>query len=223
MSEETVTNAPSESAAVGNPANEATLAQIFNTVETLVVVYGFDEQMAFDAVNAIHDKTDVIAASNWILDNGGSDRGGPIRPIDNCPHVIDHVNVSLQELSLERPCGFFQEEQNEVGGKSDKSGQEEDVCPSRENWICLECNAIRCSRYVAGHGLKHWENSRKGPDDVGHCIGVSLCDLSVWCYVCESYIKNDPLNPILKKLEELKFGISDIDQAKDENTYPQSF
>jgi Zn-finger in ubiquitin-hydrolases and other protein len=28
-----------------------------------------------------------------------------------------------------------------------------------ENWMCLRCGGIYCSRYVNGHGLQHWQDS----------------------------------------------------------------
>jgi hypothetical protein len=87
-----------------------------------------------------------------------------------------------------------------VTGKSDRSFSGE--CPSTENWICLECNASRCSRYVNGHSIHHAQST-------GHCLAVSLSDLSVWCYECEAYVTHSSLKPILTRLEELKFSSED--------------
>mmetsp|Transcript_18151 Transcript_18151/g.25837 ORF Transcript_18151/g.25837 Transcript_18151/m.25837 type:complete len:120 (-) Transcript_18151:116-475(-) len=84
-----------------------------------------------------------------------------------------------------------------VSGKTDKSIS--GACPSTENWICLECNASRCSRYVNGHSLQHATAS-------GHSIAVSLSDLSAWCYECEAYVTHPCLDPLLARLNELKFS-----------------
>lgn len=50
-----------------------------------------------------------------------------------------------------------------------------------ENWICLQCFQVFCSRYVNGHMVQHGEAS-------GHKIALSFADLSVWCYGCDDYI-----------------------------------
>ena len=46
-----------------------------------------------------------------------------------------------------------------------------------ENWVCLKCGGVFCSRYVNEHMVKHNEAN---PD---HCVALSFCDLSFWC--CE--------------------------------------
>jgi hypothetical protein len=98
-----------------------------------------------------------------------------------------------------------------VAGSSSSSSS--CCCPGVENWLCLECGVVRCSRYEHGHGQAHWEDTRNGSsnnnnnsnDDDGHCIAVSLADLSVWCHVCSCYLKHERLTPILQTLEDLKF------------------
>ena len=71
-------------------------------------------------------------------------------------------------------------------------------CPNGENWLCLHCGVVRCSRYVNGHCKDHAEES-------GHCIAVSLEDLSVWCYRCSAYLTHPSLDDTLRTLESLKF------------------
>ena len=44
-----------------------------------------------------------------------------------------------------------------------------------ENWICLVCQAIYCSRYVKEHMVIH------SAENEGHIIALSFSDLSVWC------------------------------------------
>ena len=48
-----------------------------------------------------------------------------------------------------------------------------------ENWLCLICSEIHCSRYVNAHMVRHGENT-------GHAVTLSFSDLSVWCYTCDS-------------------------------------
>eukprot|EP01113_Clastostelium_recurvatum_P007668 TRINITY_DN1357_c1_g1_i2.p1 TRINITY_DN1357_c1_g1~~TRINITY_DN1357_c1_g1_i2.p1 ORF type:complete len:165 (-),score=9.59 TRINITY_DN1357_c1_g1_i2:46-540(-) len=69
-----------------------------------------------------------------------------------------------------------------------------------ENWVCLACGGIYCSRYVQGHMSEHNEANRS------HHIGISFSDLSVWCYTCDSYIKDGRLSPLLRAMHLAKFG-----------------
>jgi uncharacterized UBP type Zn finger protein len=71
-------------------------------------------------------------------------------------------------------------------------------CKSDENWICLICGTVRCSRYSKSHNIAHFKES-------GHNIALSLRDLSVWCYTCDRYIKNSNLENILEYAHYCKF------------------
>ena len=89
-----------------------------------------------------------------------------------------------------------------------------------ENWLCLECGALLCSRYANGHAKLHYEDTKEegtllagaaknnggGKSEEGHCIAVSLADLSVWCYECNAYLVDPKLQLLTKHLEEVKFG-----------------
>jgi NAD-dependent deacetylase sirtuin 2 len=116
----------------------------------------------------------------------------------------------------------------DYGSSSDGAGGVEtkiQSCPQGENWLCLTCGALLCSRYANGHAKMHWEDT-KAEDDLdlavgkpgmnyssehnsGHCVAVSLGDLSVWCYECQSYLLHPTLDSITKKLEGMKFGSDD--------------
>ena len=174
-------------------------------VEQLVSIFKFASSTARQAVDAVG--TDLTAAYNWIFDQAlAEDKGGPIIPKDNCPHIRKHAVITAHDLKLDQPCSFLDDEDNRKG--------DIDRCLSHENWICLECNATRCSRYVSGHCRNHWlytrekagETKGKELDCVGHCIAVSISDLSVWCYECDAYIRHPLLKPITERLEFLKFG-----------------
>uniref|UniRef100_A0A7E4V4E1 UBP-type domain-containing protein n=1 Tax=Panagrellus redivivus TaxID=6233 RepID=A0A7E4V4E1_PANRE len=69
-----------------------------------------------------------------------------------------------------------------------------------ENWICLTCQAVNCSRFIKGHAVDHF---KENPD---HAMGLSICDLSVWCYICESYVHHEALFPAKDVLHLAKFG-----------------
>jgi len=228
--------------------DDAWFARRLQAVERLVQVYGFDVLAARNAVEAVDDGSssdDVITkAYIFLLDQGYEDKGGPVVPIDNCPHVLEHVKLAADDPRLppqpastvcthhpsaasgdgrtKKGVGRLKCDDDFVGDDGTSS------CPSTvENWLCLECGAIRCSRYVNGHGIAHWKETQqqrqrqrqsekaegdKGGDDNdagedGHCVHVSLADLSAWCHRCNAYVK-DPIyvDPVLNRLQELKFG-----------------
>eukprot|EP01126_Amoeba_proteus_P048820 TRINITY_DN5667_c0_g1_i2.p1 TRINITY_DN5667_c0_g1~~TRINITY_DN5667_c0_g1_i2.p1 ORF type:complete len:146 (-),score=17.53 TRINITY_DN5667_c0_g1_i2:140-577(-) len=100
----------------------------------------------------------------------------PIQPVavtpkEDCPHV-DTILLTPQQA-----CSSF-------------TAACSDCHTSFENWLCLTCPKVSCSRYVAGHAAVHAEKS-------GHHIALSFSDLSVWCYSCDSYIVDYSLDPIL--------------------------
>lgn len=213
--------------------DDATVAQVLHSLEMLTGVFGFDASVAQEAIEAVG--TDVTQAYNYILDSGLShdDKGGPVLPIDTCPHLQHHVCVPINDLPpIDSPCSHpmtttttmkdgQEQEQQRKGRLKEEYGNDESsssVCPSKENWICLHCGVVRCSRYVNGHGVQHYEDtlvSDQGPDGAGHCVAVSLSDLSVWCHACRSYLKHKQLlDPILKRLEEMKFGKPNHDNKK---------
>ncbi|KAL7426265.1 hypothetical protein ACHAXH_000290, partial [Discostella pseudostelligera] len=109
-----------------------------------------------------------------------------------------------------------------------------------ENWLCLECGLLHCSRYQFGHAKLHYETTTElqlrqqqemvedggnakeqrkegGSPAEGHCIAVSMADLSVWCYECNSYLRHPFLYEITKHLEGLKFGSGKGDRDEDGN------
>eukprot|EP01126_Amoeba_proteus_P048821 TRINITY_DN5667_c0_g1_i3.p1 TRINITY_DN5667_c0_g1~~TRINITY_DN5667_c0_g1_i3.p1 ORF type:complete len:118 (-),score=15.77 TRINITY_DN5667_c0_g1_i3:191-544(-) len=108
----------------------------------------------------------------------------PIQPVavtpkEDCPHV-DTILLTPQQA-----CSSF-------------TAACSDCHTSFENWLCLTCPKVSCSRYVAGHAAVHAEKS-------GHHIALSFSDLSVWCYSCDSYIVDYSLDPILHAVRTGKF------------------
>jgi len=199
----------------------------------------------------------IDACIQFLLDQGQLDAGGPVTPMDTCPHVARHVKLSIEQLPLRPhetvcsyPCAELGKQTNTTStttstfaaapppppppssSSSSSSFFKSDLttdgtCPSTENWLCLECGVIRCSRYVNGHALAHWQatqqtqpppstpnytNNHNDKNEEGHCIQVSLADLSVWCHVCAAYIRHsERLSPLTKQLEMYKFGNKDDD------------
>jgi len=127
------------------------------------------------------------------------------------------VSVTAEDVPesiFEMPCGYFGETKTQANNTTRVGGFKDDIeysesgggvtCPVGENWWCLRCGGIYCSRYVNGHGLKHY-NERK---EAEHCVMIGLADLSVWCHKCGAYLQthhNEKLSSILKRLQDIKF------------------
>lgn len=238
---------PSADAAAASPADDVTIAEAMQAVETLTAIYGFSEEAASEAVHQVTTShTEKISGSDlvaiccdFILDNGlGIDTGGAIAPIGNCPHVVlgdkendkkdtpsndSHmvccVSVTANDVPenlFEMPCQYYEESKDHArkptGGLKDDTEYTEQgkaTCPKGENWWCLKCGGVYCSRYVNGHGVMHYEEKKKesNPNEE-HCVMVGLADLSVWCHVCGAYLEthhNKQLSSILKQLQRIKF------------------
>ncbi|GAV62330.1 zf-UBP domain-containing protein [Cephalotus follicularis] len=71
-----------------------------------------------------------------------------------------------------------------------------------ENWLCLFCKDVLCSRFVNKHMLHHYHHTN-------HCLALSYSDLSVWCFSCDAYLDAQVI-PELRPVHEiayiLKFG-----------------
>lgn len=210
--------------------DDAALAKRLTVLDQLTTVYGFEAELAQQALDAVggrrgggggYDDTDVNACYNYILDQGlAQDQGGPVYPIHTCPHAVHRVRITADQIPQhpantqcqQNSSSANESNVNNLAGKGNLKGETnpDGSCPGTENWLCVTCGALRCSRYVNGHGLQHWQetkaNDTETPDACGHCIAVSLSDLSVWCHVCNSYIiNNQHLGPLLGTLEQRKF------------------
>ncbi|XP_065871367.1 uncharacterized protein [Euphorbia lathyris] len=71
-----------------------------------------------------------------------------------------------------------------------------------ENWVCLSCKDVLCSRFVNKHMLHHFQQMK-------HCLALSYSDLSVWCFECDAYLDAQvimQLRPVYETAYILKFG-----------------
>ena len=115
------------------------------------------------------------------------DKGGYVEPRIDCIHVKYQYNwpIEMLEDAIKHrgcsKCSSFQEE-----------------------WICLDCCEVNCSRYVKGHSEEHYLGHLGS--DLLHCVALSRTDLSFWCYNCGSYIISPELQILRKKAEEFKHG-----------------
>jgi NAD+-dependent protein deacetylase sirtuin 2 len=196
--------------------DDADIARRLVAVEQLTSIFGFDLRVAAQAVDNVG--TDVTECYNFILDQGlGNDKGGLVNPIDNCRHVKDHVKLSTDDLPQRPhtlPCTHFTDAACALIGSRPAQAkaevQEDGNCPSVENWLCLECGVVRCSRYVNAHAVAHWKETQQKEEigfvDESTAVAAGLSDLSIWCHVCASYLRFPPsLEPLLRRLEDLKF------------------
>jgi uncharacterized UBP type Zn finger protein len=209
---------PSSAAAAASRQgdSDATVARKWAALEQLTQVFGFDRSAAEQAIEVVG--ADVEAACSFILDSGlGTDKGGPVVPIDNCPHLERHAKMTLSDLDdsfdpSSTRCSYVAETtkiEGVVGKAKVEFDNDTGTCSSSENWFCLECGVLRCSRYVNGHGIMHWKDTKTTnkmeTPPVGHCVAISLADLSVWCYECGAYVTHPSMRPLLEKMENLKF------------------
>ncbi|KAL7499044.1 hypothetical protein ACHAWT_009640 [Skeletonema menzelii] len=114
-------------------------------------------------------------------------------------------NTSGHETQLREavvPTGQLKREEdyddnNDINETATASTTSTNCCNGKENWLCVQCGLLLCSSI----------GDKK--EATGHCIAISLADLSVWCYECNAYLHHDSLVGLMKRLEALKFGSSD--------------
>ena len=211
--------------------DDAAVAHRLRLTEQLVSVLGFPPSVVEHAMEALPDNTNmtVETLTQYILEHDlAKDPGGPITPRDVCEHVQNGAlsSASVWNAShLCAPCSGppVEEEEdskpsavgrNSTGAASQvatksSNGRTLSICGSTaENWLCLHCGVIRCSRYQHGHCADHFR-------ETNHSVCASLSDLSVWCHCCQSYLNTTGgmtgtiLRPIAQRLEALKFGEDD--------------
>ena len=105
-----------------------------------------------------------------------------ISPKLDCPHLnglhFDQIKECLSHETVFGPCN---------------------TCENRsENWLCLSCNTVLCSRFVNGHMAEHYEETQ-------HPVALSFSDASFWCYLCDTYVYSPELKEVEKKFQAIKF------------------
>lgn len=146
------------------------------------------------------------------IETPGSEDFFAIDPRTDCPHLKEdhysHLNsflqASLSNYKKVSPFNVFCEMKCED-------------CPEKfENWLCLECNLVFCSRYKQAHMAKHNDKSKHSP-------AFSFSDGSFWCYECDSYITDNRLAKLRKVFgfikHKLEIALKDLEDTSDE-TYP---
>ncbi|XP_025108534.1 histone deacetylase 6-like [Pomacea canaliculata] len=102
-----------------------------------------------------------------------------VQPLPWCPHLNSVQPLPQEGLDTHAPC--------------------QDCGDLKENWVCLTCYKVLCSRFVQEHMAGHSK-------DEGHPLVLSYRDLSVWCYDCNEYVDNKITHPMKNAAHEDKFG-----------------
>lgn len=106
-----------------------------------------------------------------------------VHPKTNCPHLevldLEKISNRLYPEIVRNPCEKCQD--------------------CSENWLCLRCEGIYCSRYINGHMAEHNE-------ECGHLVALSFSDSSVWCYGCDSYVTSVAVAAMSRRLGDVKFA-----------------
>lgn len=122
-----------------------------------------------------------------------------VNPKTDCPHVeeldIEKITGRLYREIVHNPCEKCQD--------------------CTENWLCLQCESIFCSRYVSGHMAQHNE-------ECGHMVALSFSDSSVWCYRCDSYVTSPAVTAMSRRLGDVKFtpGTEEVQGKSDALSSP---
>ncbi|XP_038578558.1 histone deacetylase 6 [Micropterus salmoides] len=102
-----------------------------------------------------------------------------VDPLPWCPHLDAVKPLPPSGIDVFLPC--------------------QDCGSDAENWTCLTCYQVFCGRYVNEHMVTHGVVSE-------HPMVLSFSDLSVWCYLCESYVHNQTLFEAKNAAHWAKFG-----------------
>ena len=126
------------------------------------------------------------------------DGGFAVEPKRNCPHVLlsdKHIAAisTANEDELKRLC---------LAAAQQTKCQHPSCDEKDENWLCLQCGVLLCSRYKNAHMADHCDQDQEDESATDHCIAVSMSDLSFWCYKCESYIQS----PVLRQVNSLLYA-----------------
>lgn len=110
-----------------------------------------------------------------------------VNPILNCSHIENSVKSTIDEFRSTIGIIAFIYYRLIINNKANSINKCNDCNEIVENWICLGCNKLYCGRYVNKHMLQHYNSTN-------HSIAISMLDLSLWCYSCNSYVSNKVIN-----------------------------
>ncbi|XP_043222780.1 histone deacetylase 6-like [Amphibalanus amphitrite] len=138
---------------------------------------GLSEQGAVAAALAAGD---AALQQFLVLEEISNQNMYAVVPLLDCPHLCTVADLPVGGINASALCA--------------------DCGDSQENWVCLTCYQVCCGRYRSCHMLDHGAVT-------GHCMVLSLADLTVWCYVCENYIHHERLTAAKRSAHHSKFGV----------------
>ena len=106
-------------------------------------------------------------------------------PKQNCPHILQS---EIEQLEI-----LWSEKKELITSNACECCQD-----NTENWICLNCMKVFCSRVVKGHMVDHNVETK-------HSIVLSFFDGSFWCYDCDSYIINNSLEQMQSLFSKINY------------------
>ncbi|KAL5475078.1 hypothetical protein EMCRGX_G027132 [Ephydatia muelleri] len=118
------------------------------------------------------------------MESAGVEQMFAIEPLRWCKHLIEVKRIPPPgEIDAFQKC---------------------EVCStSQEVWVCLICYKNGCGRHVNQHMAQHHEST-------SHNVVLSLADMSVWCYACESYVYHSVILPMVRAAQ--KSNIQTLDK-----------
>nr|CAG4709546.1 unnamed protein product [Naegleria fowleri] len=128
--------------------------------------------------------------------------GFAVEPLRNCPHFSDPNCFNMPYQDRKALKTLFSTIMTKLeDSNTDTASAPCSVCGDRaENWFCLQCHSVCCSRYRKAHMMNHFESTH-------HPMVLSLADLSIYCYECDAYVENPEMTRLmLRELHFAKFG-----------------
>ncbi|XP_008840774.1 histone deacetylase 6 [Nannospalax galili] len=165
------------------PPVQETTAQLVGSLSTLDLSDGAQEVPESEEA-LVGEATGGQDMNNLMLTRGFGDLDArdifyAVTPLSWCPHLVAVCPVPAEGLDVTQPCK---------------------TCGTlQENWVCLTCYQVYCSRYINAHMVHHHEASE-------HPLVLSCVDLSTWCYVCQAYVHHQDLQDMKNMAYRNKFG-----------------
>lgn len=186
LSPEKVTCEGEEKAESNNVTPELGQSAESTPPQTVAVATPQPVAIGGEAVAAVGAEPEAEGACGWTKPLElmcSAEMGGStlfvVDPLPWCPHLDVVKPLPPSGVDVTRPC--------------------EDCGSDAENWICLTCYQVFCGRYVNEHMVTHGAVAE-------HPVVLSFSDLSVWCYLCESYVHNQILFDAKNAAHCAKFG-----------------
>ena len=100
------------------------LAQTLHTLDQLTTIFSFPHHLAKLAIDTCGPE-DITTCYNWILDNHSDeveDCGGPVVPINDCPHINEHVKFAIINDKMQLVNVNTTDNNNIANDNTNKSG-----------------------------------------------------------------------------------------------------